>query len=215
MDIFDELTTLVDSKAEDYADFDNVFSNFEGAAKIAGTTVEQVFMMLIGVKTERLRQLYSGKAPNHESVDDTLKDLANYSALLIAYRRQSNPYAQPGPSLFEQTVIAYEQADRDAMDEADVFVRALQEYNLGRKTRRETMEAITWEPGSINVIVPEVGIKATIADVMAEYWLGPDELKAEVAQDAVLDDVIEPDERPHTPALTGSECWCMDDSCES
>lgn len=85
--IFTEMIDLVNLKAEDYADSTNVFSNFENTAMLTGLTVPQVFHVLISIKTERLRQLMSGKAPNFESMEDTLKDLANYSALWIAWER--------------------------------------------------------------------------------------------------------------------------------
>jgi hypothetical protein len=84
---FDDLAYLVDGKAADYADDGNVFSNFEGAARLTGLTVEQVFHVMISIKQERLRQLMSGKTPNFEGIEDTLMDLANYTALWLTYRR--------------------------------------------------------------------------------------------------------------------------------
>lgn len=84
--VLDLMRETVTSKANDYADDDDVYSNFGGAAYLAGVTVEQAFMVLIGVKVERLRQLMSGKIANHESIDDTLLDLANYAALLAGWR---------------------------------------------------------------------------------------------------------------------------------
>jgi hypothetical protein len=86
--ILEEMRDTVESKANDYADGDNVYSNFEGSAKLAGISVEQVFMVMIGVKVERLRQLISGTEPNFESIEDTILDLANYAALWLGYRRE-------------------------------------------------------------------------------------------------------------------------------
>ncbi len=83
-----DMAALVASKAADYADNENVYSNFEGAARIAGVSVDVVFNVMIGIKMERLRQLMSGKAPNHESLEDTLMDAANYLALWQGFRRQ-------------------------------------------------------------------------------------------------------------------------------
>jgi len=83
-----DMQELVASKAADYADSDDVYSNFTGAAQSSNVTVEQTFQVLIGVKIERLRQLTSGKEPNHEGIEDTLLDLANYAALWLGYRRQ-------------------------------------------------------------------------------------------------------------------------------
>ena len=87
-----DMAALVASKAADYADNENVYSNFEGAARIAGVSVDVVFNVMIGIKMERLRQLMSGKSPNHESLEDTLMDAANYLALWQGYRRQKQEH---------------------------------------------------------------------------------------------------------------------------
>ena len=94
--VFDRMRATVESKANDYADDGNVYSNFEGAAHLAGTTVDEVFMTLIGVKVERLRQLMSGKEPNHEAIDDTRIDLANYAALWQGYAEEQARYLALG-----------------------------------------------------------------------------------------------------------------------
>jgi hypothetical protein len=87
-EVFFDLFQLVSSKSEDYADEGDPFTNFTGSAYLANVTDEQVFNVLIGIKVERLRQLTSGKEPNHEGIEDTLMDLANYAALWIAFRRR-------------------------------------------------------------------------------------------------------------------------------
>ena len=79
-----------EKKNSDYADDSNPYSNFEGAAHLAGQTVDQVFHTLLGIKMERLRQLMTGKKPNYESLDDTLLDLATYAALWLSYRTPVN-----------------------------------------------------------------------------------------------------------------------------
>ncbi len=94
---FDEAYALVEGKAADYAEDDNVFSNFEYAAGVAGITVSQVFMVLIGIKVARLGQLIGNdKTPNNESIDDTALDGMNYFGLLKAYlRKETNrPYKE-------------------------------------------------------------------------------------------------------------------------
>jgi hypothetical protein len=89
---FDEAYGLVEGKAHDYAEDDNVFSNFEFAAAAAGISVEQVFLTLIGVKVARLGQLVGNdKVPNNESIDDTVLDGMNYFGLMKAYMRQERP----------------------------------------------------------------------------------------------------------------------------
>ena len=75
-----------DKKAADYSKDGNRYSNFEGAAATAGTTVDKVFLTLIGVKLARLVELIdSGKTPQNESVQDSLLDLSNYSLLWMSY----------------------------------------------------------------------------------------------------------------------------------
>ena len=86
---FAEAFALVESKAHDYAEDNNVFSNFEFAASVAGVETEQVFAVLLGVKVARLGQLIgNNKVPNFESVADTLLDTMNYAGLLKAYMKQ-------------------------------------------------------------------------------------------------------------------------------
>ena len=75
-----------DRKNEDYATAGNPYSNFQLAATIAGCSVDTVFRVLIGVKLARLDELLKGKVPRNESIDDSLLDLAVYSALWASYR---------------------------------------------------------------------------------------------------------------------------------
>jgi len=76
------------SKNHDYAKPGSPYSNFEIAAELsAGFTdpMDRVFATLIGVKLARLQELTSGKRPNHESILDTRRDLANYACLWGSY----------------------------------------------------------------------------------------------------------------------------------
>ncbi len=89
---FDEAYGLVQGKSIDYAEEENKFSNFEQAAIAAGITVEQVFLVLMGIKLARLTQLMTAdKTPNYEGIDDTFLDAMNYTGLLRAYRRSQRP----------------------------------------------------------------------------------------------------------------------------
>jgi len=73
-------------KNHDYAKDSNPYSNFEGAAATAGCSVDTVFMVLMGIKMERLRELLtSGKDAQNESVQDSRMDLAVYAALWASY----------------------------------------------------------------------------------------------------------------------------------
>lgn len=83
-----QMAEMHDRKSADYADTQNgnFYTNFEEAAATAGTSVEEVFLTLIGVKLARLRELKKkGTAPQNESVQDSRKDLAIYAALYFSY----------------------------------------------------------------------------------------------------------------------------------
>jgi len=80
-ELLDKMKQTHDAKSHDYADDSNVFSNFEYAANVAEVTVDQVFLVLIGVKIARLQQLLKGKEPKNESLNDTFLDLTNYCAI--------------------------------------------------------------------------------------------------------------------------------------
>lgn len=95
--LLDDMKALHESKNSDYAVDGSPYSNFEFAAQAAGVTVEQVFRVMIGIKLARLQALRgAGKAPNHESLADTERDLAVYAALMASYSR-------PNPALHETT----------------------------------------------------------------------------------------------------------------
>ena len=87
--VLQAMSAIHERKNKDYADDNNPYSNFEGAARLAGVSVDTVFHIMLGIKMERLRQLVSGKEPNFETLDDTLLDLANYAALWLSYRRSA------------------------------------------------------------------------------------------------------------------------------
>lgn len=78
-------------KAADYSDEHDPFSNFRFAANAAGVTIDQVFLVLQGIKLARLRELLtSGKTPQNEPVEDTMGDGANYYALHSSYQQMKN-----------------------------------------------------------------------------------------------------------------------------
>lgn len=97
-----------DRKNADYAHEGNPYSNFEEAAAYAGVTVDDVFNVLIGVKTARLVELLkSGKQPQNESVQDTLLDRAVYSALHASYHMGKIPVNLEFPP---GTIVDHEEA---------------------------------------------------------------------------------------------------------
>jgi len=91
-DLKEEFDKLQEKKKEilikknnDYAKQDDVFSNFKLISEITGLNIKQVFMVFISVKIARLKELFSGKEPKNESIEDTLIDLVNYTELLYIY----------------------------------------------------------------------------------------------------------------------------------
>ena len=84
--VLQKMKAMHDKKSQDYANDTNRYANFEHAATSAGTTVDVVFRVLIGVKLARLSELQGkGKAPLNESIMDSLIDLAVYSTLYASY----------------------------------------------------------------------------------------------------------------------------------
>ncbi len=81
---------VMQNKNDDYSKKNNPFSNFELTAMIADVSVEQAFLMHIGGKVARLREcLEKPVVVLDEPLEDTLRDLANYSTLCAGYLKQT------------------------------------------------------------------------------------------------------------------------------
>ena len=74
-------------KGDDYANTDRL-SNFKDAGKITGISAEQQCLSLIATKVARLGNLFSGKVPKNESIEDNIMDLFNYAALLYMIKTE-------------------------------------------------------------------------------------------------------------------------------
>lgn len=75
---------LIKSKQEDYATDTDVLSNFRGVAIAGGRHMSNVILDECHKKVLRLQNLLQGgKTPNNESIIDSVKDLSNYSDLLM------------------------------------------------------------------------------------------------------------------------------------
>lgn len=68
-------------KGDDYANKDRL-SNFKNVGQICGTSPQLACLHLIATKVARLSELYSGKSPKNESIQDSQIDLTCYSILL-------------------------------------------------------------------------------------------------------------------------------------
>ena len=86
-EFFENCLNILVSKAHDYAKVNDVFSNFKKISETTGVDVMKVFLMFITVKLARLVELCDKPAKN-ESIEDTLKDLANYACLLSLYIKE-------------------------------------------------------------------------------------------------------------------------------
>jgi len=93
--LLEEMLSLHNKKAQDYAQEGNPYSNFERASILSSwfsNPLDSVFAALIGIKLARLAELLSsGKVPNNEPVDDTLRDLTVYCALWTCNVRDRTP----------------------------------------------------------------------------------------------------------------------------
>ena len=87
--ILDEMRAMHDKKNHDYAEDNNTYSNFEQAASFAGTETEKSFGILVGTKMARITQLLKKKEAKNESLEDSLLDLAVYTVLWLAWRRDN------------------------------------------------------------------------------------------------------------------------------
>ena len=90
-ELLNEIQTLHDSKAHDYAKDSDRFSNFKEASAYSHVEVNKVFEVLLGIKQARLNELTSsGKSPNNESIRDTMLDRCVYSILALQFYDESN-----------------------------------------------------------------------------------------------------------------------------
>lgn len=89
--VIQDMQKLLLSKAADYTDGSDQFSNFSKTGQMTGLGPEGSFKVLVATKVVRIMELTgSGRDPRNESVEDTLLDLANYAALWLAWRRRNN-----------------------------------------------------------------------------------------------------------------------------
>jgi hypothetical protein len=89
-----QMTTITAKKNSDYTGAtDDPFANFSRVASLGITDVERGFLVRMTDKLSRITSFVQKGTlqVNDESVEDTLIDLANYSALLAAYIKSCKP----------------------------------------------------------------------------------------------------------------------------
>ena len=83
----DELRELHLSKGGDYADLDDPLRNYAVSAKDNGIQAWRAAQLRFSEKYHRLINLSKdGREPNHESLDDTLLDLAALALIIRSLR---------------------------------------------------------------------------------------------------------------------------------
>ena len=74
-------------KNKDYANPDNIYALFEEVANRVGTTVEQVILVFIETKLNRIHNLQkNNEQALNEAMEDSILDARNYLDLLYAYK---------------------------------------------------------------------------------------------------------------------------------
>ena len=87
-EFFNNCLGTMRKKASDYAKADDVFSNFKKMSYTCEVPAATPFLMFMTVKIARIVELTNeNKTANNESIEDSLKDLANYACLLSIYLR--------------------------------------------------------------------------------------------------------------------------------
>lgn len=85
--IYNDALDIVKKKNHDYASTEDPFKNFRNS-EMVGVRVERGILVRILDKISRISNLIDRDAKvKDESIEDTLIDVINYSALLLAYRR--------------------------------------------------------------------------------------------------------------------------------
>lgn len=87
-EIFTECTEIAKLKNSDYAATDDAFHNFYLCERLGICTLEEGILVRLSDKLARVSNLIS-KDPEvkSESIEDTILDIINYSAILLSYRR--------------------------------------------------------------------------------------------------------------------------------
>jgi len=89
-DIQKQEIDIIINKSHDYANKENIFSNFEIVSKIVGCNPEIVFLTMIGIKIARLSELLTNKkVPKNEAIEDTILDMRNYLGLLYGFLKNN------------------------------------------------------------------------------------------------------------------------------
>lgn len=95
MAVLHELQQIHDAKRTDYASNDDPLGNFREAARIGISPFKSIFVRLQDKYTRacNLTRRNGNAAVKDETLEDTLKDMANYSILAVVARREEEANA--------------------------------------------------------------------------------------------------------------------------
>ena len=87
--VLNELRELLINKNNDYSENEDYLSNFKMAEKLGICSSETGILTRITDKLARVTQLLKKEQKvNDESIEDTLKDMANYAVILVCLLRE-------------------------------------------------------------------------------------------------------------------------------
>lgn len=91
-DTFNHAYSTLEKKSQDYSGDKDPFKNFKLCEAVGLATLEEGILVRMFDKMGRVANLIKQtQTPKvDESVEDTLMDLINYAAILIAYRENKN-----------------------------------------------------------------------------------------------------------------------------
>lgn len=85
-DVFKRASLLLQKKNSDYSGQDDPFKNFRLCEAMGLVSVERGLLVRMLDKMGRISTLIKNNSPQvQESIEDTLIDLINYSAILVTY----------------------------------------------------------------------------------------------------------------------------------
>jgi hypothetical protein len=111
LDGLDELRALHLSKGADYADAGDPLRNYQVSADDNGVPAWRAAQLRLSEKYHRLMNLTRGgeRAPNHESLDDTLLDLAAMALIVRSLRARVS--ASPTADATDEQAHRWQHAD--------------------------------------------------------------------------------------------------------
>lgn len=143
---FEEFTSkqkeLIGSKGDDYAGDDRL-SNFKNGGNISGISSEIHCLALVATKIARLGELLHSKVVKHESIEDTLVDVANYIFLLYCLRAEKNiPYIDPQDFVLDRSKHSISREDQDPRQPGKIsdFFESIEKGELVERSSPTTGE---------------------------------------------------------------------------